>query len=46
MIETFTITYKFTLADNSEEVFELVFDAQTVELIGRHCHFTNAPPAA
>jgi hypothetical protein len=33
MKETFTITYKFTLADNSEEVFELVFDARTVELM-------------
>ena len=33
MAETFTITYKFTLADNSEEVFDLVFDAQTIELI-------------
>jgi hypothetical protein len=33
MAETFTITYKFTLADSSEEVFELVFDARTIELI-------------
>jgi hypothetical protein len=31
--KTFTITYKFTLADNSEEIFDLVFDAQTIELI-------------
>ena len=33
MSETFTITYKFTLADDSEEVFELVFDARTIELV-------------
>jgi hypothetical protein len=33
MAETFSITYKFTLVDTSEEIFELVFDAQTVELI-------------
>ena len=33
MTETFTITYKFTLADNSQEVFDLVFDARTIELI-------------
>lgn len=33
MTETFTIIYKFTLADSTEEIFELVFDAQTIELI-------------
>jgi hypothetical protein len=33
MTDTFTITYKFTLEDNSEEVFDLIFDARTIELI-------------
>ena len=33
MRETFTIIYEFTLADNSEEIFELVFNARTIELI-------------
>jgi Domain of unknown function (DUF6901) len=42
MAKIFTITYEFTLADNSEEIFELVFDAQTVELIIDH----PVPPPA
>jgi Domain of unknown function (DUF6901) len=33
MTDTFTITYFFTLADNSEETFNLTFDAQTIELL-------------
>jgi hypothetical protein len=33
MAKTFTITYKFTLMDNSEEIFDLVFDTRTMELI-------------
>ncbi len=41
MTETFTITYEFTLADNSKEVFDLVFDSATVELINDHA---NPPP--
>ncbi len=36
MTETFTITYKFNLQDNSEEVFDLIFDAETVELVNDH----------
>lgn len=42
MSETFTITYKFILADNSEELFELVFDTRTIELITEK----QAPPPA
>ncbi len=33
MTDTFTITYQFTLPDSTQESFELIFDAQTVELI-------------
>jgi hypothetical protein len=36
MTDTFTIIYEFTLADNSEEVFNLTFAADTVELIIEH----------
>jgi hypothetical protein len=42
MTKTFTITYEFTLEDSSIEVFELVFDARTVELIIDH---PEPPPA-
>ena len=41
MRETFTIIYKFTLPDNTEELFELVFDDQTVEIIN---NFKDTPP--
>jgi hypothetical protein len=33
MTETFKITYQFTLPNKQKELFELVFDAQTIELI-------------
>jgi len=36
MTGTFTITYEFTLTDNSLEIFNLNFDAETVELIIDH----------
>jgi hypothetical protein len=36
MTKTFTITYEFTIADKSNEIFELVFDARTIELIIEH----------
>lgn len=33
MTETFTINYSFTLPDDTREVFELVFDTATLELV-------------
>ena len=33
MPETFTITYRFTLPDDNEEVFDLCFDSEKIELI-------------
>jgi hypothetical protein len=33
MTDTFTITYRFTLSNDAEEVFDLEFDTQTVELV-------------
>jgi hypothetical protein len=41
MQEIFTITYKFTLPDNTEEVFELAFDEQRIEIIN---DFKEPPP--
>jgi hypothetical protein len=41
MAETFTITYRFTLPNNIEEVFDLTFDTETVELVNRP--ITNLP---
>jgi hypothetical protein len=39
--ETFAITYKFTLPDHTEEIFELTFDEQRIEIIN---DFKEAPP--
>jgi hypothetical protein len=33
MTETFTITYQFELPDNHIEKFELIFDAETIEIL-------------
>ena len=41
MAETYTITYRFTLSNASEEVFDLTFNAETVELVN-HAH-TDLP---
>lgn len=41
MAETFTITYRFTLPNDIEEVFDLTFDTETVELVNRP--ITNLP---
>jgi hypothetical protein len=41
MAETFTITYRFSLPNDIEEVFDLTFDTLTVELVN-HPH-TNLP---
>ena len=41
MKETFTITYKFTLPDNTEELFELEFDEQRIEITN---DFKEPPP--
>jgi hypothetical protein len=35
MTDTFTIAYKFTLPDASQELFDLEFDAETVEIINQ-----------
>jgi len=42
MTETFTITYKFTLPNGTEEIFELIFDSKTVELLN---HRLTDPPS-
>ena len=41
MTGTFTITYRFTFSDASEEIFDLTFDTETVELVN-HPH-TDLP---
>ncbi len=41
MSKTFTITYNFTLPDNTQEVFDLVFDENNIEIIN-DC--SEAPP--
>jgi hypothetical protein len=42
MTDTFTITYKFTLPDASEETFNLQFDSQTIAIINQS---QDTPPA-
>lgn len=42
MTDTFTITYKFTLPDKSEEKFDLRFNSETVEIVNQD---QNTPPA-
>jgi hypothetical protein len=42
MTDTFTITYKFTLPDASEEIFDLKFDSETVAIIDQS---QDTPPA-
>lgn len=42
MTDTFTITYKFTLPDASEEIFNLTFDSESTEII----HKIQDPPPA
>lgn len=40
MVETFSIVYEFVFPDNGCERFDLIFDSETVELVGS----TNATP--
>lgn len=42
MPNTFNITYKFKLPDNSEEVFDLTLNSYTIEMIGNE---STSPPA-
>lgn len=41
MRDVFTITYKFTLPDHTEEIFDLAFDEQRIEIIN---NFKDPPP--